>query len=94
MHAVKALILPPHSEVQVPVHSIESLPDRGYLFEPAEVNFSVYAHLLNPSTKAIIARNDSDKPIKISRNFRLGKVVEMDYIGCFGLYERNRFSKK
>lgn len=82
VHATKTVVLPPHSEIQVPVHSIESLPDRDYLFEPAEVNFSIYAHLLNPSTKAIIARNDSDKPIKISRNFRLGKVVEMDGIGA------------
>ena len=80
VHITKTTVIPPHSTQPVPIHHFGDMPkDRDYLFEPADVNFGLYAHLINADTSAVVAHNDSDKSIHIPRNFRLGHVTEMDY---------------
>lgn len=83
VHSTKTLVISPHSEMLIPVHSIRSLPDRDYLFEPTDsANFAIYAHLVDIETKAVLARNEHDKSIKIPRNFRLGRITELEYINA------------
>ena len=83
MHAIKIVILSSHFEMHVLIQSIESLSNKNYLFESIEINFLIYAHLFNSNTKTIIIRNDSNKFIKIYQNFRLNKIIKINYINAY-----------
>lgn len=77
IHSKKVTLVPPLSEIEIPVHNFASLPDRDYLFESAETrNLSLYAHIIGTDTKTVIARNNCDTDIRIPSYFRLGKLVE------------------
>ena len=84
VHLKKSTIIPPHTVLPVPIHSLSAMPsDRDYLFEPDDVHFSIYAHMINSDTEAILVRNDEDRPIKIHRNTRLGYITEMNYTNAY-----------
>ena len=84
VHAKKSLVVPPRSQVQVPVHHHHgSLPDRDFFFEPDEMNLTLYAHLVDSSMSAILAKNDTDRAVQIPRNFRLGTIQEADFDNCY-----------
>ena len=76
------IIVPPYSETQIPVY-YATLPDRNFLFEPTETPLSLYAHLIDSSISAVLAKNNSDVPIKIPRNLKLGTVCDTDFDNCF-----------
>ena len=84
VHVKKSLVVPPHSQVQIPIHHHNgSLPDRNFFFEPDELNLTLYAHLVDLSTIAILAKNDLDRAVQILRNFRLGTIQEADFDNCY-----------
>ena len=85
IHLKKTTIIPPHSIVPVPIHNLATeLPsDRDFMFEPNEVSFSLYAHMVNSETKAVLVRNDEDRAIRIPRNLRLGHLTEMEYPNAY-----------
>ena len=82
VHSTKIMIISSQIEQIVRIHKI-SLSERDYIFESADVNFFIYSHLIDITIDVILIRNDNDKEIKISRNFRLSKLVELDYINVF-----------
>ena len=82
VHSKKSLLVPPHSQVQIPVHHA-CLPDRDFFFEPDETNLTLFAHFVDSSTSAILAKNDSDRAVMIPRNFRLGTIQEADFDNCY-----------
>ena len=84
IHLKKSTVIPPHSITPVQVHSLAAMPsDRDFLFEPDDVNFSLYAHIVNFETEAILVRNDEPKAITIPRNLRLGYATELEYSNAF-----------
>lgn len=78
MHAKKSLMIPPYSQVQIPVHHA-SLCDRDFIFEPDELNLTLYAHLVDSSMHFILAQNNSNRAVEIPRNFRLGTIQKADF---------------
>jgi len=84
IHAKSNLVIPPHTEQAIPVHHIRHLPERDFLFEPGDSpNLALYAHMVDSSLSAIMARNETDQPIGIRHNQRLGHLTELDYEGCY-----------
>ena len=84
VHIRKTTVVPPRSEIAVPIHHAVLPTTRDFLFEPADdVNFTLYAHLVDTSTSAVIIRNDRDQPIQIPRNFRLERITELDFPNTF-----------
>ena len=85
VHIKKSVVVPPQAEMTIPIHHLAgSLPnDRDYLFEPDESDLTLYAHLMDASTEAILVRNDGKQAVKIPRNFRLGHLTEIDYPNAF-----------
>jgi len=84
IHAKSNIVIPPHTEQPIPVHHIRHLPERDFLFEPGDSpNLALYAHMVDSSLSAIMARNESDQPISIRHNQRLGHLTELDYEGCY-----------
>ena len=84
VHLKKTTVIPPHIELTVAVHHAELSTTRDFLFEPNDsLNFILYAHLVDASTKSIIVRNDREFPVMISRNFRLDRMFEIDFSSDF-----------
>lgn len=83
IHLKKSTIVPAHTVIPVPIHHLSIPSDRDFMFEPGEVNFSLYAHMMNSATEAVLVRNDEDRPIRIPRNLRLGYITEVDYPNAF-----------
>ena len=83
VHLKKTAIIPPHTEMAIPVHNVNLPASRDFLFEPEDSELAMYAHLIDASTTAILVRNDKDIPVKIPRNYRLGRVSELDFPNAF-----------
>ena len=78
-------ILPPRSKATVAVSYTTIPEERDFLFEPAK-NFPValYAHLVDASTKCIVAENESDLPVTLPKRQRVGRIVEFEQdLECF-----------
>ena len=84
VHIRKTTVISSQSEVAISIHHASLPASRDFLFEPADdINLTLYAHLVNTSTSAILVRNDRDQAIQISRNFRLGRITELDFSNAF-----------
>ena len=67
------------SKIVIFIYKI-SVSKRDYMFESKKItNLSVYAHIINDNIISILIRNENDKTIHISRNFRLRNLIELDY---------------
>ena len=85
VHARQSVVVPPHTQMLIPVHFTGPLPDsRDFLFEPDDESLlSLYAHLVDSSMSAVLAKNDSDLAIQVPRNRRMGTVAEADFDSCY-----------
>lgn len=79
----ESVTIPAQSQVQVRIHHLNLPEGRDFLFEPGDANFGLYAHVMGSETAGVLVRNDEDKPIKVPRNFRLGRVTEMEYPNAY-----------
>ena len=82
VHAKQTTVIPARSEGQIPVHHA-ALPDRDFLFEPSDSLLSLYAHLVDSSVPAVLAKNDTDVAVTVPRNHRLGTVYDTDFDNCY-----------
>jgi len=84
IHAKSNMVIPPHTEQPIPVHHVRYLPERDFLFEPGDSpNLALFAHIVDSSFAAVMARNETDQPTGIRHNQRLGHLTELDYEGCY-----------
>ena len=83
VHFTKVKIVSSNFKCLVSIHRI-SASIREYLFEPSDsTNFSIYAHLMNDEINFVLIRNNSNKSLKILRNFRLNTLIQSAYINAF-----------
>ena len=73
------IIVPPNTQITIPVYYANVLEGRDYLFEPANSKLTLYAHLADAHLSAIMARNTTDRPVIIPRNTHLGHFTELEY---------------
>ena len=81
----ETMTIPPRSQLRARIHHLNLPEGRDFLFEPADLNFGLYAHVLGSETKGILLRNDEEKAVRVPRNFRLGRVIEIDYPNAYQL---------
>ena len=67
--------------------------DRNFLFESKNINLILYAHVVNVFTKTILVINDIDKIVRVSRNCRLNKLIELDFSHVFYVENDDNFAK-
>ena len=56
------------------------------MFESIDMPFSnltMYAHMVDAGLHSILAKNETDVPIKIKRGARLGDICELEFDGCY-----------
>ena len=79
IHAISSQKVSSHSKLTISIYKI-MISKRDYIFESKKIiNLAVYAHIIDNEIKAILIRNDGDKAMKISRNFRLKNLIEIDF---------------
>lgn len=84
IHLKKFTVIPSYTVLSVPIYSLLAMSsDWNYIFELDEINFSLYAHMMNSKSRAVLVRNNKNRPIKISRNLHLRYITEMDYPNAY-----------
>ena len=87
VHLRKTIVISSRAELSVKIHHLIVL-NKEYLFESEEIlNLTAYAHLVDASIKAVLLRNESDIPVQVPRNYRLGRITEMNYINAFHIFD-------
>ena len=81
--AKQDVLIHPGQQVAIPIHYRATLPERDLLFKPDDSELTLYAHIVDSSVESILARNDSEVPVTISRTTRLGHVTEIPYDSCY-----------
>ncbi len=76
----------PHTIQVIPIHYLKIPHSRDFLFQPDNVNFALSAHLIDADMTGLPVENNTDKPIYISRNFRLGRIQKLTYPNIEQLY--------
>ena len=84
VHARKTIVVSSQFEMTMSVHYIIILSDRDFLFESTnQLNLSLYAHLINVETHNIVIRNDENKVVQLSRNCRVDRMIEVNFLNVF-----------
>ena len=78
IHITKTIVMSSQIEFAVSIHNIVIF-NYDYIFESDEINFSIYVYVVNANIKIILIKNDISVVLTISRNFRLEKLIEMNY---------------
>ena len=84
VHIRKIIVISFHIEVAVFINDINLSKIRNFLFESTDdVNFTLYAHLINAFISVVIIRNDHAQSIQIFRNFKLDRISKLNYFNAF-----------
>ena len=83
IHLKKIVIISSHIEMIISVHNVNLSVSRDFLFESENSKLVMYVHLIDVSITAILIRNDKNIFVKISRNYRLDRVFELDFSNVF-----------
>lgn len=69
------------------IHHFNFFENKDFFFESKNVNFGLYAHVIKIKISNVLLRNDENKTIKILRNFRLSRIVKLDYSNVYQMIE-------
>ena len=84
VHIRKTIVISLYIEIVVFINDINLSKIRDFLFESVDdVNFTLYAHLVNAFTFVVIIRNDHAQSIQIFRNFKLDRISKLNYFNAF-----------
>jgi len=80
----KTTLISSRSTLSMEIYYLAILSDRDFLFESKEIFYlTIYAYLIDADTKAIILKNNFDYSIYISCNYRLDRVLKLDFANVF-----------
>ena len=86
VHLKKIIVISIHVELTIFIHRMKNIlfVARDFLFESKFINqLSMYAHLIDATTKTVIVRNNNNTSMQISRNMRLNRIFELNYSNVF-----------
>ena len=89
IHIKKTIVLSFRNQKIIFLHHFidELFVNRDFLFEFDESNFILNIHIINVDIKIVLIINNSNTIVKISRNFRLNKLIEFDFSQTYHLNE-------
>ncbi len=83
LHARAIIMISAHSMTIISIHNANLSSNRDFLFESDDIDISFYVHAIDNFITAIMTKNFTNKIVKISRNDRLEKVTEIQYLNAF-----------
>ena len=95
IHLRKITIIFFHSKILMKIYHLILFDFRNFFFEFDEINsLIVHVHLMNAFTNKILFRNEFNRLIKVSRNYRLRKFIEFKYINVYHINNENDFKNR
>ena len=80
----RSLTIPPESEALVQFVCSSFPDDRDFLFNPTPYShLTLFSHILNNSTRRILVRNASHRPVFLPSRQQLSTLTEVSYDNCF-----------
>ena len=91
VHVKKEFVISWRAQLAVVINDLSNdlTFDRDFLFESNDIEFTLYAHLIDFFIKTIFVINNTDQFMKIFRNFKFEKFVKFDYINAFLIQNKN-----
>ena len=90
IHLRKIIVIFLHAKMIIFVHNVILSINRDFLFElNDDINLSMYVYLVDVFTFFIVIRNEQNMSIQISRNYRLDRIFEFDFINIFHINDSN-----
>ena len=90
IHIRKITVISSQFEIIILIHHVSFSISKNFLFESIDdVNFILYAHLVNIFISIILIRNERNQVIQISRNFRLDRITKLDFSNVFQISIEN-----
>ena len=85
MHLRKIVVVFSRFEMKIVVHNACLSKNKIFLFEFDDdiVELIMYVHIVDVFTFSILIRNDKNFLIKILRNYRFDKIIEIDFLNVF-----------
>ena len=85
MHLRKIVVVFSRFEMKIVVHNACLSKNKNFLFELDDdiVELIMYAHIVDVFTFSILIRNDKNFFIKILKNYRFDKIIEIDFFNAF-----------
>ena len=85
MHLRKIVVVFSRFEMKIAVHNACLSKSKNFLFELDNdiVELIMYVHIVDVFTFSILIRNDKNFLIKIFKNYRLDKIIEIDFLNVF-----------
>lgn len=81
------VVVPPGHEAQIPIRqrrSESALPqDRHYIFISTNTTLNFYSSVVSSELEFALAKNETSRPITITRRSRLGDISEFDYAAAY-----------
>ena len=63
----------------IPIHYLDILCLKNFLFQPNNIDFALLAYLVNADMMGFSMENNTDKPIYMSQNFCFGHIQKLTY---------------
>lgn len=79
----KIILIFSHTMLSIKIHHLNISTKKIFLFESNDVNFSMYVHMIDSRIAIIMIRNEKNISIRIPRNFRLKRTIELNYSNAF-----------
>ena len=85
VHVKKKFVLSSRTQLIVVINDLNNnlTFNRDFLFESNDIEFILYAHLIDFFIKTIFVINNIDQFMKNFRNFKLKKLMKFNYINAF-----------
>ena len=85
IHVKKKFVLPSRAQLIVVINDLSNdlTFDRDFLFKSNDIELILYAHLIDFFIKTILVTNNIDQFMRIFRNFKLKKLMKLNYTNVF-----------
>ena len=95
IHVKKIITLFSRNQLIIFVHYfVDDLSNnRNFLFESKNTNIILYTHVIDVFIKVVLVINDTNKIVRIFRNCRLSKLIELDFSHVFYVENNDNFAK-
>ena len=95
IHLRKTTIISFHSKILMKIHHLTVFDFRNFFFEFNEIDSLIaYIYLMNAFINEILFWNEFNRFIKVSRNYRLRKLIELKYINAYYINDENDFENR
>ena len=95
IYICKIIVISLYSKITVFIYYAILSNIKNFLFELTNnVNFILFVYIINASIFVVIIKNNNKNFIQISRNFKLKRIIELNFLNVFQMAVKNSHNVK